>query len=284
MSTATDHSRFWRHPAAPGFEFFAATFTRYTFAPHAHDECLVGVVEEGVEAFTCRGTRWLATPDDLLTVNPGDIHDGTAATPDGYRYRVLYLEPPVLEEILREAAGLEGTDRPVRPFYRQSMTRDPELAAALRRALAPFDPADTSGGETMYRQTDLLGVVSAIFGRHAGVAAATGAAPDAPRQVRRAMDWMAENLEADIALEDVAAAAGLSRFQVVRAFRRATGSTPHAWLMQRRLARAKDLLRAGEPPAQVATAVGLYDQAHFTRRFKQLFGITPGAYQAGVRG
>ncbi|MCA1941243.1 MAG: helix-turn-helix transcriptional regulator, partial [Caenispirillum bisanense] len=91
------------------------------------------------------------------------------------------------------------------------------------------------------------------------------------------------HLDDDIALDDLAAVSGLSRFQLVRAFRRATGFPPHAYLMQRRLAAAKDLLRAGQPPAQVAAAVGLYDQAHFTRRFKQLYGITPGAYQAGVR-
>lgn len=283
--TAADHSRFWRHAAVPGFEFFAATFTRYAFARHAHDECLVGVVEEGVETFTCRGSRWLATPDHLITVNAGDVHDGNAATADGFRYRVLYMDPPVLEDILREAAGREGSDRGMLPFYRSSVTHDPELAAALRQVLPAFDPAAPAGaatGETLHRQTALYGVVAAVFGRHAGMTA-TAAAPDAPQAVRRAMDYMAAHLDDDIALDDLAAVSGLSRFQLVRAFRRATGFPPHAYLMQRRLAAAKDLLRAGQPPAQVAVAVGLYDQAHFTRRFKQLYGITPGAYQAGVR-
>ncbi len=278
---SAEHSRFWRHPAAPGCEFFAASFTRHAFARHAHDECLVGVVEAGVESFTCRGTRWLATPDDLLTVNPGDIHDGTAGTPEGYRYRVLYLDPSVLEEVLRDAAGRPHSDRAAVPFYRQSLAHDPQLAEALRRVLPAFDAAAPPAGTTLGRQTALLGVLAAVFGRHAGVTT-EAPAPDAPRQVRRAMDFMAANLEADLSLEDVAAVAGLSRFQLVRAFRRATGCTPHAYLMERRLAAAKARLRAGEPPAEVAAAVGLYDQPHFTRRFKQLYGITPGAYQAGV--
>lgn len=284
IAAAADHSRFWRDPAAPGFEFFAARFTRYAFARHAHDEHLVRVVESGVEAFTCRGTRWLATPDDLLTVNPGDIHDGTAATPEGYRYRVLYFDPPVIEGILRDSAGREGTDRPVSPFYRSSLTRDPTLAAALRRVLPAFDPdaAKAAAGQSLHRQTALIGVVAAIFERH-GEAAAPAPPPHAPGQVRRAQDYIAANLDADITLDDLAAVSGLSRFQVVRAFRRATGFPPHAYLMQRRLAAAKDMLRKGEPPARVAAAVGLYDQAHFTRRFKQAYGITPGAYRDGMR-
>ncbi|GAA0584577.1 AraC family transcriptional regulator [Caenispirillum bisanense] len=277
-----EHSRFWRHPAAPGCEFFAASFTHHAFARHAHDECLVGVVESGVESFNCRGSHWLATRDHLLTTNPGDIHDGSAGAPGGYRYRVLYLDPPLLEEVLRDAAGRPGSDRTAMPFYRQPVTPDPQLAEALRRVLPAFDGDHAAPGTTLGRQTALLGVLAAVFGRHAGVVT-DAPAPDAPRQVRRAMEFMAANLEADLSLEDVAAVAGLSRFQLVRAFRRATGCTPHAYLMERRLAAAKARLRAGEPPAQVAAAVGLYDQPHFTRRFKRLYGITPGAYQAGVR-
>jgi len=72
--------------------------------------------------------------------------------------------------------------------------------------------------------------------------------------------------------------AGMSRFQLTRAFRAETGMTPHAWLLDQRVNRARALLRAGAAPAEAAYRYGFADQAHFQRAFKARAAITPGAY------
>jgi AraC-like DNA-binding protein len=56
---------------------------------------------------------------------------------------------------------------------------------------------------------------------------------------------------------------------------------PMRWALQRRVARARTLLRAGTPPADVAAALGFTDQAHLTRVFRDAMGTTPGRYRAG---
>jgi AraC-like DNA-binding protein len=56
--------------------------------------------------------------------------------------------------------------------------------------------------------------------------------------------------------------------------------TPHTWLMQQRIARARALLQSGCLPLEVATQLGFADQSHLSRQFKQAYGIGPGAYRS----
>jgi transcriptional regulator GlxA family with amidase domain len=88
--------------------------------------------------------------------------------------------------------------------------------------------------------------------------------------------------ERAFALDELAAEAGLSRFHFLRVFSKATGQTPHAFLINQRVNRAQALLRAGERAAEVAVACGFADQPHLTRVFRRIVGVTPGQYARAV--
>jgi AraC-like DNA-binding protein len=80
-------------------------------------------------------------------------------------------------------------------------------------------------------------------------------------------------------LAELAALAGIGKFQLLRRFKKAYGTTPHDWLLQRRADRARGLIRHGQPLADVAASAGFADQSHMTRVFVQRFGFTPGAWR-----
>ena len=84
-------------------------------------------------------------------------------------------------------------------------------------------------------------------------------------------------------IDDWAAALAMSRRTFTRAFRRETGLTPHAYLIDARVRMARRRLTQGEAPASVAAACGFADQAHFTRAFKARMGVTPGAFRRLAR-
>jgi len=88
--------------------------------------------------------------------------------------------------------------------------------------------------------------------------------------------------ELAVTLAELAALSGLSRFQLLRGFARATGITPHAYLVQRRVLLARRLLARGQTPAQAALQAGFADQSHLSRAFVRQFGITPGRYRAAI--
>jgi len=99
-------------------------------------------------------------------------------------------------------------------------------------------------------------------------------------QLRRITAFMNEHAHQDLALEELAALAGLSAKHFARAFRQSTGVPPHRWLIERRIERAKIHLAADDLGlAEIALACGFADQSHFTAAFRRGTGITPGAYR-----
>lgn len=101
-------------------------------------------------------------------------------------------------------------------------------------------------------------------------------------QLERAKEMLAAALDGHVLIADIAAACGVSRSHFIRGFREMSGTTPYQWLLQHRVARARDLI--ADPRlslADVAIACGFSDQSHMTRTFKRLTGAAPGAWRRG---
>jgi AraC family transcriptional regulator len=96
-------------------------------------------------------------------------------------------------------------------------------------------------------------------------------------KLRAALEYIEEHLDAELSLDDLAAAVHLSPYHFARLFKTSTGLPPHQYVITRRVERAKQLLRGGDDLslAQVAVRAGFWDQGHFARHFKRLVGVTP---------
>lgn len=270
---AGDVARFWRVPRYSGLDCLRATFRRHAYARHTHETFAVAAVVEGCETFFHRGAQRYAGPGTIAVVYPDEPHDGEPHGPY-FEYRTLYPSPDLVREIAEEAVG---RPLPRAPWFREPVIHDPELAAelvALHEALG--GPAGASLLETDSR---LVAFVSRLVIRHGDC----GAGPPATREraaVARARDLLEARLTEEIGLDALARECGLSRAHLIRAFKAETGLAPHAWQIDRRFRLACRLLAAGEAPAEVATAVGFYDQSHLNRVFKARMGVTPGAFSS----
>src|SRR5919202_1965799 len=107
---------------------------------HSHDCYAIGVTEAGVQAFSCRGAAHASTPGMIMAFNPDEPHDGHAGDPRGFIYRMLYLHPETVQQVLEDASD----GRPASlPFSRAPLIDDPGLARlvlALHRALSEGAP------------------------------------------------------------------------------------------------------------------------------------------------
>jgi AraC-like DNA-binding protein len=268
-----ERARFFVATRFGDLDCLTATFRRHRYAPHMHDTYVIGCITEGCEGFIARGIQCYAGPQDICFVNPQDVHDG-APYGGGYSYRMSY---PSVELMLRVAREVAGRGHVGTPFFPHAVVRDPEavtLFAAAHRALERGDDR-LAGEELLYR------AYAHCIARHARlVPQAGGAEPDA---VARVKALLSERYAEDLSLKDLAAAARLSPHQLIRAFRRETAMTPHAFLLDRRIRAARARLRRNERPADVAAATGFADQAHLTRVFKARVGVPPGAYRAAFQ-
>jgi transcriptional regulator GlxA family with amidase domain len=111
-----------------------------------------------------------------------------------------------------------------------------------------------------------------------GAAAARGRERGEHAAVRRARRYLHDRWDQPVPLAELAAVAGLSRFELIRRFRQQNGLTPYAFQRDLRIERARGMLGDGVPAAAVAASCGFADQPHLSRVFKRLVGVTPGAY------
>jgi AraC-like DNA-binding protein len=199
------------------------------------------------------------------------VHTGQAATPSGWRYRVVYPQVSVVTEVAAELGWRAGT-----PRFPQTVVYDAGSAALLRAAHRAAEHGDQLASSSLL-STALAGLLRA----HAtpGPANATARSRRAPQAVATVRGLLAERIADPPSLGELAALTGLSQFALLRAFRDATGLPPHAYLNQLRVRKARLLLDDGLPPAVVAAQTGFADQAHLTRHFKRVVGVPPAAYQ-----
>lgn len=106
----------------------------------------------------------------------------------------------------------------------------------------------------------------------------------APARLREVTELIEERIDDDLSLAQLAGAAGLARHHFHRTFREATGVTPHRYVMNRRIARAKTMLDAAAELSEIAQACGFASHQHFATAFPKATGVAPSAWRAARRG
>lgn len=106
----------------------------------------------------------------------------------------------------------------------------------------------------------------------------------APKQIRSVQAYVETHLHQQISLADLAATAALSSFHFLRSFKGSLGITPARYVLDRRMERARYLLRVSNlTVSEVGIDVGFEDVSHFSRAFRRVAGITPSAFRSAVQ-
>jgi AraC-like DNA-binding protein len=266
---ANERSHFFVARRFDNIECLSATFTEHVYAPHSHETYAIGTVLSGCENWTLQGVRHYSPAGSVIAVNPLAVHD--ARSHDGhYTYRMVYPTIDLMADVVESLSGKRtGT-----PLFYEPMDHDPEGSSLFAAAHAAVESAnDNLLGEEL-----LLRALGRSLVRFARIA------PNGEQRLTHGIALVKSLFDAepaeDYSLQSLARVAGVSSHHLIRAFRQTYGLTPHAYLINQRIERAKAKLRKGERPVDVAATLGFSDQAHLTRAFKARLGTTPAAYRA----
>jgi AraC-like DNA-binding protein len=265
-----DMAKLWHEQALGGMDLLRAKFVRHSFVRHAHGEFVVAVFEQGAERFAAQGSTWVASAGSVLVIPPGVAHTGSAAGAGGWRYRAFYPEPSLLDRLAAELFR--------RPVSTAAVPLRQLRDAGLHRQLLEAHAACEGRAPLLERQERLMAALERLLTVALEGAPPASAVGDERLAVRRVREYLEACFAEEIDAADLAALTGLSPSHMLRAFHRQVGIPPHAYLTQVRLRHARRRLRAGEPAAQTAIAVGFVDQSHLIRRFRDALGVTPGQY------
>ena len=191
----------------------------------------------------------------------------------------LYLPNATLERVADEADTATPTDLLERTAHPDPITSRLLLSAA--EVLEGNEALDT-----LFRQqlTDLLAtrLLAAHTGSPTTIRPVTGGLT--PKTLLRAIERLRSDSDADVSLAALASDAGLSRFHFCRAFKESTGLSPHAWLRQRRLEQAMNMLRDTDHSiVSVAAELGYASQTAFAAAFRKLTGEAPSDWRRRTR-
>jgi len=243
---------------------------------HIHDHLITLSLNE-----KCEGEIRLASGFRARDHTKGTI----CVIPSGHPFAVnfegesehlaIFLDPSLVQRAAAESRGSTKVE-----VMESSTANDPVINSVGLALLTELE--NKSEGGELYAES-LANILALHLVRHY-----TSTKSDVGRfvgglsghKLRLVLEFMNANCALDLSLAELAAVAGMSTFHFAREFKRATGTTPHQYLMKLRIERAKQLLSGSEMPlVDVGSHSGFSHQSHFSRLFRKLTGTTPQSYR-----
>lgn len=255
------HTLDWLHraPHASGLDRIEAYFAGFAFDPHRHDTYAIGRTLFGVQSFHYRGGMTHSLPGTTMVIHPDEVHDGRAGSDEGFKYRMIYVEPALIQQILG--------GKPL-PFIPGGVSTDLRLHRAsevlLQSLDCPIDPMQEQDAmfDLAHALSDACGVIT--HRKSFDYIAA-----------ERAREFIHSALGRSITLDEIADHAARDRWALSRDFRLLFGTSPYRYLTMRRLDLVRQLLAQGQPLVDAAMTAGFSDQSHMTRQFRNTYGMPP---------
>lgn len=197
-----------------------------------------------------------------MVLHPDEAHDGQAGTAEGFQYRMLYIEPALIQQILG--------GKPL-PYIKNGVSRDRRLYAATRALLPNMDcPMDAlEEDDALFELANALRAVSGVLEKEKGFDY---------RAAERAREFIHSAMDRTITLSELAEYSGRDRWSLSRDFRLLFGTSPYRYLTMRRLDMVRSLLLHGQSLVGAALVSGFNDQSHMTKHFRKTFGLSPGRW------
>ena len=258
----------WREELLYNIDFAFYTLTRHHFAKHFHNHFVIELVVEGEDLYYCRGNNYHATKNQIVLINPGEIHTGNTIENIPLKYFSLYPDLTALQKVA-EALSIH---LPKDFVFKHSLSNDLHLA---RKFSAVFN-AFLLNDDPLHTHELFLDFMNTLFSQHC---IRTMETVSMDSRATMLVDYIHHHYKDEITLQNLASIVNLNPFHTVRIFKKAIGVSPYCYLVMTRAEKAKQLLRNGFKVEEAAMETGFYDSSHFYRIFRKMSGISPQSFR-----
>jgi AraC family transcriptional regulator len=190
----------------------------------------------------------------------------------------VYLRQSIYDSVIADMYGCDLAAAEIVPRFAMTDPLLEQLAIAIANSLR-----EGTAEDGLYIDT-LAQMIAAHLARHHSTHSKPSRMPPPPKiagwRMRRLVEYIEENLGGDLSLQRMAAEVDVSPLYLARAFKAAVGQSPHRYVLERRLERAKELLRGTDTPiVEVALGVGFSSQSHLSNWFLRQVGVSPAVYR-----
>ena len=238
------------------------------FPNHFHEHYVIGFVEDGQRALSCKNRDYSINRGNVVLFNPGDNH-GCIQSDDGtFDYRGFNISTSIMLDLTEEVTGKREL-----PGFSKNVIYEDEITCYLR----PLHEMVMSGISDFGKEENLLFLISALIQKYGQPF--ESCIPECPQEIEKACEFMRQHFSERIYLDQICCYTGLSKSTLLRAFTKSKGITPYRYLETIRINKAKVLLEKGILPIDAAMQTGFSDQSHFTNYFSSFIGLAPGVYR-----
>ncbi len=260
----------WKLKELGGLEVQKATYT-HSFTPHFHEEYAISIFLKGSQEKCYRGLTHIIREGQICVINPGEVHFATPVDRDGWTYRILYANASLLRDIASQIMGKNGNF----PIFPNPVIEDKKLFNIILNLHLILEKPEVS---LLEKESVFVEAMEKLILKYADVKVNNKILKSSGKHIEKVKEYLDQNYGEEISLELLSELTGLSPYYLLRLFKKEVGATPHIYLTQRRINKAKQFLTLGDSLSDVAYKTGFVDQSHFTNRFKNIVGISPGQY------
>lgn len=263
---------FRRSAVLPHVEMRRADRSSACYQTHTHDEFSLGVIDAGAATYRNRHQQKSIYQGMTVMFNPGDAHSCNPDAGQRWSYRMLFIDAGWVGRLQADSAGFAGGD------YTPFPVTASDAAEVYRQFDDLFDALEH--GENPLESDEKL---VCFLMQHCFALRDFAPARNRPEgPLARVREMLMDQLTDKVTVAAIADVSGLSPYHLIRSFKQAYGQTPHAFQLDQRINRAKQLLKRGHAIVEVAHELGFADQSHFQRNFMKRHAVTPRVYQRSL--
>ncbi|HEX2952570.1 MAG TPA: AraC family transcriptional regulator [Bacillota bacterium] len=262
--------RYFRDPGLPIFEIKSCHAGMHASKQHTHEEYAIGLILSGSSHVQSGDRSFTVTRETMVIIPPGVIHQCNPISVEEWSFEMLFLK----------AAWIRSTfgsfeDHSVMSVRTLNPTERGRLQSLFRKL-----KEDSSA---MEKESLMITALHRYFVGKSGNAPKMPPSPSISDRIQRVQTFLRQYYLEEVTLDKLAEVSGLSKYHLIRDFKKAYKLPPHAYQTVLKVNFAKEALKNGRDSiAEIAQNAGFFDESHFIKVFRQYAGTTPVQYRIGI--